>query len=71
MKRVRVLFALLLLAGCGGPCQEPAPAAPDLGDPLACTSDPLSPCPTGCGCREHDHRCVPNPMTPGADCRRL
>jgi len=67
----RVLFALsLLLAGCGGPCQEPAPAAPDLGDPLACTSDPHSPCPAGCACREHDRVCMPTPQRPEADCRR-
>lgn len=62
-----LLLAVLLISGCG-PCRDPATA--DLGNSLACTSDPRSPCPTGCGCREHDRVCVPSPMTPDADCRR-
>jgi len=65
----RILFALsFVLAGCGGPC--PSPSTPDLGNPLACSDDPRSPCPAGCSCREHDRVCVPTPQRPGADCRR-
>lgn len=72
MSRALLLALLLLtalLAGCAR-CHESAPAVPDLGAPLACASDPHSPCPAGCACREHDRVCVPTPQRPEADCRR-
>jgi len=66
---MRCLAALSIALAACCPCPPPAPAVDAGAAPFACLADPVSPCPPGCGCREHDRVCVPTPQRPEADCR--